>query len=92
MVMSHSPYVRLEHGTKHHITNIEEFLMQYKLLTEIYPQTVSLRNMGYRVNQGNNQLKNTPETIYSNMINDNLTRYYNIIFAYSKDRNKKHQK
>ena len=79
--------------------------MLKKLLTEIDPQTISLRNMGYRVNQGNTWLKNKPETIHSGMINVNptrilwdLTSYFLLIpsalllIPYSKDRNKKHQK
>ena len=66
--------MRLEHGTKHHITKIEEFTMQYKLLTEIDPKTISLQNMGYRVNQGKTRLKNTPETINPDMINVNPRR------------------
>ena len=45
--------------------------MQYKLLTEIDPKTISLQNMGYRVNQGKTRLKNTPETIHLDMITVN---------------------
>ena len=66
--------MRLEHGTTHHITNIKEFPMQYKLLTEIEPKTILLQNMGYRFNQGNTRLKNTPEIIHSDIINVNHTR------------------
>ena len=56
------------------------------------PQTIQLHNMGYRVNQGKTQLNDKPEKIHSDVINVNPTKSYEIIFTYSKDRNKKHHK